>query len=384
MFFMLSVMDYTDLKNTILSLAICQGIDPSCFLNSYTLYYDETNNVKKFILRDNSFNVDADVQFVLGGLETKLLFDLEDLKEKFHLQANVKEIKSHHIYKGAFDSCLKSSKLELFLDLLIDNEVHVHFTSLNLLYWSIVDILDSIDGFVLDPLSRQLKSQLYRVIKSNIDRAISIFYKYSYPDIKTEDDVKVFMAELVDLCVACCSNCTNCEKLLLEYLILWLKKGVEQDGAVFIQNEQEYILLNELTSIYRKEIYTWDKSSLIFDQESDIVAALNEESLVINNTKLNNYTFVDSIANIMIQLSDVAISIVAKYLQYIDANMDNIINNVDSLFSVDQKRRFVKINYLLKRSMDYNPLFIHQVTSLDNHALFLNLVYKYGAYSYVQ
>ena len=86
----------------------------------------------------------------------------------------------------------------------------------------------------------------------------------------------------------------------------------------------------------------------------------------------------------MIQLSDVAISIVAKYLQYIDANMDNIINNVDSLFSVDQKRRFVKINYLLKRSMDYNPLFIHQVTSLDNHALFLNLVYKYGAYSYVQ
>ena len=63
----------------------------------YTFYYDETNNCRKFWIRevDNSFNTDYDADFVLADV----CFDgivppvkLEDLIEVLNLQKNTKEI----------------------------------------------------------------------------------------------------------------------------------------------------------------------------------------------------------------------------------------------------------------------------------------------------
>ena len=88
-------MDYTEVREMTINIS---GFDPRFFDANYTLYYDETNNTKRFIIRENCFNVDANTHFVLGGIEAHNDITFDELKNLFQLQKNVIEVKSHHIY----------------------------------------------------------------------------------------------------------------------------------------------------------------------------------------------------------------------------------------------------------------------------------------------
>lgn len=94
--------------------------------------------------------------------------------------------------------------------------------------------------------------------------------------------------------------------------------GKYQKKAVFIQDEKELEMLSELSNLYRSEIAIWLNSQIIFDNESDIIFELKRKPVMINNSFVSNFTFIDSKKNIMVQLSDVAIGITSKYLSFID------------------------------------------------------------------
>ena len=116
--------DYTDIRKAMKMSVRAQDISSSVIDMYLMLYYDETNNIKKFKLNEekHKFNVPADTIFVLGGIEGEGTVNIEDLKSLFNLQDSVQEVKSHHIYNGVFADCLKSERLERFLDLLIEND----------------------------------------------------------------------------------------------------------------------------------------------------------------------------------------------------------------------------------------------------------------------
>ena len=65
--------DFTVIRNANKLMLFFQGIDQSSFDVATNLYYDETGNIKKFIIREESFNVDADTHFVLGGMKVKVV-----------------------------------------------------------------------------------------------------------------------------------------------------------------------------------------------------------------------------------------------------------------------------------------------------------------------
>ena len=114
------------------------------FEGIFTFYYDETNNIKKFYVKENEFNHTFTANFVLGGLVHEgEAPNTQPLIDSFKLQKNAKEVKFKHIAKGGFLDCLKSWKLTLFLQFLKDSNLYVHYSSINILYWSIVDIVDS-------------------------------------------------------------------------------------------------------------------------------------------------------------------------------------------------------------------------------------------------
>lgn len=48
-------------------------------------------------------------------------------------------------------------------------------------------------------------------------------------------------------------------------LIEWLEMGSRQKEQVFVQDEEELVMLTELTLLYRSEINTWINSRLIMD-----------------------------------------------------------------------------------------------------------------------
>lgn len=367
-------MDYTNIRNINKSILITQNIAPSFIDITTTLYYDETGNIKKFVVREESFNVDADTHFVLGGIEGHIDLEFEDLKQRLKIQqSNTKEIKSKHIYKGPFECCLRSEKLETFLDLILEKGLHVHFQSLNILYWSVVDILDSIETAVNSHLIHELKAMLYRVAKYDIQSTAKLFYDYGYPNLKTAADLKNFMNRLICFCEQYVKVCPSQQKLHLAFLIYILQKGCEQDTATFIQNETEKMLINKLTGFYEAEIYKYINCNLIFDNESDIVNDINKRKYVIEDKELSNYKFVESNSDVMIQLSDIFVGIMAKYLHAIDVNIDNLTNYINGFDKV-QYRRFCKLNKIIKSSMDYNPTFIHQITSIELHTTLVQLV----------
>lgn len=143
--------------------------------------------------------------------------------------------------------------------------------------------------------------------------------KHRYPDIKDMESLHSFIKELIVICCNYRVEPNSDLAILKKSLLDCLTSMLQQQSAVFIQDEQELVLLKELTEFYKIEIYTWKHSELVFDNESDVVKKLYTD-IEVDGNKLEKYQFVDSKSNTMIQLSDIAISIIAKYLHFIDKN----------------------------------------------------------------
>ncbi len=280
--------DYTDIRKYMKMSVKAQDISSSVIDMYLMLYYDETNNIKKFKLNEekHKFNVPADTIFVLGGIEGEGSVKIEDLKSLFNLQDSVQEVKSYHIYNGIFADCLKSERLERFLDLLIEKNWHIHFNSLNVLYWSIVDILDSIEGFAsqIPTNIHMLKALFYRVMKSDLSGFFDLVLRYRYPNIDSKD-ITAFMNDLIFMCKSYNDPAGDIGLGLIE----WLEIGSRQKGLVFVQDEEELVMLKELASIYRYEISTWINSRLIMDNEIDIIYDLKKNPVSMDGKILNNY-----------------------------------------------------------------------------------------------
>lgn len=152
-----------------------------------------------------------------------------------------------------------------------------------------------------------------------------------------------------------------------------LTEGIKQDSATFIQEETELLLIKELTCFYEAEIYTYINSNLFFDNESDIIKAIDDCEYVVDGNVLNKYHFMESKSDCMIQLSDIFVGIMAKYLHAIDVHIDNLNYYVDNFDDI-QHRRFCKLNSVIKSSLDYNQTFIHQTTSIELHTALNKLV----------
>lgn len=374
--------DFADLRLAMRAYVEAQNIPISFMDQCMTLYFDETNNCKKFRLNEekNKFNVPADTVFVLGGIEADNTISFDELKDIMGLHDNIAEVKSHNIFKGAFEWCLQSDKLEKFLDLLLSKGWHIHFNSLNLLYWSIVDILDSIDGFSAQPPMDvyRLKAMFYRVMKSDLFGFFDLVLNYRYPDVSGKM-IRSFMEELKYKCQSYKAPKFDFGfEMCREALIGWITKGANQDELVFVQDEEELTLLKDLTLIYRTEQYTWINSKLVFDNEIDVIYSLKKEPTSMGGKALTNYVFVDSKSEPMVQLSDVAVGIVSKCLSFIDLHGQDVEDVIESSFNEKQMRNLKKLSSVLKRSREYNPLFFNQTTSLEYHGLLNRLVDKYA------
>lgn len=114
------------------------------------------------------------------------------------------------------------------------------------------------------------------------------------------------------------------------------------------------------------------------DNEIDIIYDFKKNPVSVDGKILNNYIFVDSKTDTMVQLSDVAVGIVSKYLYFIDQHGTESEKIISESLNENQLRVFRKLNTVLKKSRDFNPLFFNQQTSLEYHGLLNVLVDKYA------
>lgn len=335
----------------------------------YTFYYDETNNIKKFYVKENDFNYTFTANFVLGGLVHEgVAPNVQDLIDSFRLQKNATEVKFKHIAKGDFLDCLKSEKLKLYLQYVKESELHVHFSSLNILYWSIVDIVDSaiVNSAVSQKLgigfTDRLKNDLYKLAKLEIDSVKDLFYNYQYPNIKKESVIP-FIDDLVSLFDEYIDDIEF--HLGLESLKQILKEAKKKGSLPFIMDEEDYILLKDLSHLYLRPIYTFKNSNHIFDKEDSIVETLGGYQILDGEQEIKNYSFVDSKSNQLIQLSDIFVGLMGKLSIYLNTStIEKIDKEFDELSDLQEKNIDLLID-LFDKSHEKNLCFIYSTDSYE-------------------
>lgn len=349
--------------------------------DKYIFYYDETNNIRKFWFKDeNKLNIstnDLTKNFVLGGLLHKKIdteFGIENLKKSLKLQKTIKEVKLDHLAKGNFISCLDSKKLEIFLDWLISNNLYIHYSSLNILYFALVDIIDSIIPDEYIKISFDLKTVLYEIAKIDLDNFLEILYKYDYPNIK-RNLARIFLDELTNYIKLQKQNFVqkypNINQNIID-LIINLINNSDDNDLTFIMNEKEHILIDGLFEFYLRPLGIFKNSQHIFDEEDKIEKIFESYQLYDGDKKLDNFKFHDSENYDLIQFSDVFIGLIGKLFDYINKLEFKEINKIKNDLNTKQIKNFSSIIKLLLKSDKQSLGFNHSIQSLlDREKLIL-------------
>lgn len=367
--------DYTEIRYDTMLL---NGLSSQKMNQKYHLYYDETGNCRRFWIKDGHYNVEPFSFFVLGGIATfsSNPNDLQLLKNEIGIDnPTITEIKAKHILrKGAsFEECLKQQRFQNYLDFLIKEKWFVHFAVVDLFYFSIVDIVDSLGCIDQDVFN--LKEELYRILRYNMEGTLNLMIQYEYPDVRSEN-ISNFLIELTGMIDTYIAD-TGKANIYTYKLRLYIQLGLGKQELVFIQSETGGELLHDFLPFYIRPIYMFINSSIIFDEEKNIHEMMKDEQLIIEGKVLDNYQFVDSCDDVMIQMSDVFVSVMAKYLQYVNEFLDNVHKRLE-VYDETQRNAFIKLNYLLELSVAENSAFGDMFMSSDTRRVFSQLVDEYS------
>ena len=176
-------------------------------------------------------------------------------------------------------------------------------------------------------------------------------------------------------------NTELASKNLINPLLMLLKTLVEkaksQKELPFIQEEETNVWVKPFIQFYRQEILLFHKKELKFDEERQVQKELEIDTMEIDGKLLTNYSFIDSKADAMVQVSDYVVSIIRKYIMFLDRTEPEVEIDIKS-FDKIQMRNFNLLNSILKYSSDYNPLYLHLVICLHTYKKIMKYLNEYG------
>lgn len=360
------IIDVNELREPIILKYGLQNID-----NIYTFYYDETNNMRALKVTENGLNIgEQPICFALGGVVHKGGTDYDIEFNKLHsvlqLQKSTKEIKLSHLAKGDFFQILESKKIEIFFEWLLENNLMIHFYVMDVIYWSVVDIVDTIiyQSFQekLAGYHVLLKNDLYKILRKNLTQTLIIFKRYSYPKLCKEDFFN-FASELKVL--------LEYNRNLLEDFSFYILKGLLEGAmkvksTLLFKNEEPNILIKDFISFYITKIYLFKNSLHVLDKENIIEDGFDKIAFYDKDKIIRNYQFVDSKNEICIQISDIIIGILGKCFTFLNAKkIEDIIIFLTKL-SLVQRKNLSNLKRLIDRSITQNAAFAHYVISAED------------------
>lgn len=334
---------------------------------NWQFYYDESNNIRKLWLDEKDFNAPIYNDFVLGGVmifEQSSVPDVEGLKKELRLQQSSKEIKFKHISKSKdFLGCLSEEKIRIFLQWLYQSDLYVHFSNINNLYWTIIDIVDSIEDPLFIPLNIQMKNELYKIASSNYDGFYKLLVNYNYPNID-KDSIAPFYQGIIDFI-------DNVPPVELSFEIEILRQGLEvarkQEKLTFLDGNKEKTVIDSYFVFYLRLIGLFPSSQHIFDNESQIEEQFKKYRFLHGANKADNFNFIDSICSPLVQVSDCVVGLIGKYYTYINSiNLKQVQQLFESI-TPEQKQTLNLFAQVIYKSENFSKLLLHSVQSIEEH-----------------
>jgi len=352
---------------------------------AYTFYHDETNNIRKLHIGADGLNV-ADLKvFVLGGIVHEgppRPIDIGPLRNAMRIQMTAKEIKLEHVAKGHFLEVLQSNKLTTFLRWLSQSGLMIHYHDLDPLYWSIVDIIDSIIPQLRNPVLIQyhalLKADLAAVLKDDLPATIALFHRYGYPGLSPKDR-KPFLETLIERVENHRAGLPSTNTMMLKGV---LQAGLKLDSLDFIEGFPANLLIEDFSAFYLNRLAVFKHSTHVLDMEDTIREQMLRTPLTSGGAPVTHYRFADSKAEPGIQISDVTVGLLGKMHSFLrEATRDEVIDARTALKGAALENAELLCD-LISASHEANIAFLNHVASghdIDKLDLFLR--FKDGAYA---
>lgn len=359
--------DVADMKK---SIELLNGIPP--FNEEMTFYYDESGNCRKFSLSKTGFNnTDAlKGDFVLAGVaHESVSFDIDvpTLYSALDYKENQKELKFKHLYHNSKDfiSFIGSGKATGFLNWLNESGLYIHYSALNNLYYSLVDIVDSL--WESHPqcimYMQEIKGALYNFVIDHQDEVIDILIRHTYPDVK---DASTFCDELCSLIWQYNDDSDYDPGFFLELLRQMMKTAGKLDQMILVRDNKPFLLIQEYYLLYLERCEIFSKSKHIFDEEQTVQKQLSKIELYEEGTLINNWQFVKSHENIYVQVSDLVAGLLRKLFMFLDEkSIEDIITLAEKL-NETQVNNFKRLWVLISRSDKKSSLLIKNANSIKN------------------
>ena len=356
-----------DQKDTVWKL---NGIKP--FNEEMTFYYDESGNCRKFYLTDNGFNDPEAIKgdFVLAGIAhngKSYEIDLVSLHEALEYKEGQKELKFKHLYHNSADfvSFMGSKRATEFLEWLDKSGLYIHYSALNNLFYSLVDIVDSL--WETHPMCIMyfwdIKNALYDFTIEHQDEVIDILIRHTYPDVK---DTVSFCYELCDLISKYNDDSIYNPGIFLELFRQMLKAAGKMGKLPFIQDNEPNMLIKEYYLFYLERCEIFSKSLHIFDEEKAVEKNLSNIQLYEHGKILNHYKFVKSHENIFVQISDMIAGLLRRLFIFLDEKSIGEIKSLAEKLNENQINNFNILWRLISRSDEKSPLLIKNANTPKN------------------
>lgn len=332
------------------------------------IYYDETNNVRKLLLTENGFNVSRYDNFVLGGVAVDAEADvtcLRELRSILRIQTSAPEIKFDLVAKGDFEKVLESQKLTKFFNWLLSNNIKIHYTNMNILNWSVLDIVESIvasDDFAeYFPVHRELKNELYRMVVCDVPGFLALLRSYGYPNVDraaTSD----FIKEVRGFVVKHAPINQNQVTVILKDVLL---KAQSLPELAFLVDETPNHLIKGFQDIFLNRIARFKNSVHVFDEEPTIQSAIDGVRVMDGNKPID-FSFADSKFVPGIQLSDVVSGFLGKYFTFIERTPPSALIKIKSQLTLVQRENLKLFRQLTAQSDKFSNGLLFKVTTLDS------------------
>lgn len=355
-----------DQKDTVWKL---NGIKP--FNEEMTFYYDESGNCRKFYLTDNGFNDPKAIKgdFVLAGIAhsgKSYEIDLVSLHEALEYKEGQKELKFKHLYHNSADfvSFMGSKRATEFLEWLDKSGLYIHYSALNNLFYSLVDIVDSL--WETHPMCIMyfgyIKNALYDFTIEHHE-VIDILIRHTYPDVK---DTVSFCYELCALISEYNDDSIYNPGFFLELFRQMLKAAGKMGKLPFIQDNEPNMLIKEYYLFYLERCEIFSKSIHIFDEEKAVENKLSNIQLYEHGKMLNHYKFVKSHENIFVQFSDMIAGLLRRLFMFLDEKSIGETKSLAEKLNENQISNFNILWRLMSRSDEKSPLLIKNANTHKN------------------
>ena len=335
--------------------------------DKFVFFYDETNNIRKLMLTEDGTNVPERKNFVLGGVvleEGQVLPDIGSLRRSLGLQENAPEIKFKHVASGDFEAVLASRKMAQFLAWLTEHQIAIHYSSINIVYWSIVDIVDSIlaskrfDAF--DYGRREMKNELYRITRKDELGFLTLMKRHGYPSI---EGVKVadFIADVEAFLDQHEPEASNLPARMLQEMV---SKAHALRELAFLKEEPD-VLIDNFSSFFTRPVLLFKNATHVFDREIQVENTLNTEGFRQRALGIV-YRFSDSKADPGIQLADVVVGLIGKYQDFVEKHRLPELLARQKRWGAAQSQTFGLLRGLIDYSDTVSNAFLHRITSMDS------------------